>query len=630
MFRKFWFNNTANCQVTSDHLPLPTVPGLIPVKPVAELLSPHAGHVTQIDELAGVSKEHFQCFYLHAIERFARFVQQLPASEVHHHAGPGGLLAHGLDVCIIALKRRRSYLLSETGGAEEISEKQDLWTYAVFLAALCHDLAKVAVDQRVIVYDSLHNAVPWEPWQYFIDEQGLWYTTEFVRHKQYRLHEKASPLLVHRIIPPLGMKWLAVDPHIFSQWLASISGDTENAALIGEIISLADGQSVATNLGADSNRMPSVKTIPLYEKMLTALRFLLSEGELPLNRNGAAGWIKNDACWLVSKRTVDAIREQLIQEGHSGIPTKNGRLFDVLQEHGILLPSGEKAIWTATIEGEGWRNELTLIKIPVSKIWPNSTTRPDEFDGSVVPLDSHKDIAPNEKHAEVTGQQPHEKQVPEQTANITIEQPIPEPQLLNESTSSPPESKAYDLLQFLPSSAEDTIETASEKSVQTEINPGNVFNENEEKNFQPESSTRIDTKEIEKPAKGNADSIAQFFAWIQSGVQQGQLKVNQPKARIHVVDEGVILVTPGIFQDFAKSQSNAANLKWTAIQQKVLKKNWHVRDENGLNVIKFQVNGKSKSTSVNAILFQDVSWIFGDQSASPCNPHLSRACSSSL
>jgi conjugal transfer pilus assembly protein TraI len=416
MFRKFWFNNTANSSVTNERLPLP-VPGLMPVKPVAELLSPHSGRITQIDELAGVSKKHFQLFYLHAIQRFARFVQQLPASEVHHHAGPGGMLAHGLDVCVNALKRRRSYLLSETGGAEEISEKQDLWTYAIFLAALCHDLAKVAVDQQVITYDSLHNAVSWEPWQHFIDEQGIWYTTEFVRHKQYRLHEKASPLLVHRIIPPLGMKWLTGEPHIFGQWLACISGDSENAAFIGEIISLADGQSVATNLGADGNRMPGVKTIPLHEKMLTALRFLLSEGELPLNRNGAAGWIKDDACWLVSKRTVDAIREQLTQEGHTGIPTKNGRLFDVLQEHGILLPSGEKAIWTASIEGDGWRNELTLIKVPVSKIWPNSKAKPNEFDGKIVPLVSQKDIAQNEK------------QVPEKTAIITTEQPIPDSQL---------------------------------------------------------------------------------------------------------------------------------------------------------------------------------------------------------
>jgi hypothetical protein len=58
---------------------------------------------------------------------------------------------------VIALKVRRSYLLSETGGAEEISQKQDLWTYAVFIAALCHDLAKVAVDQVLIIYDENHQ-----------------------------------------------------------------------------------------------------------------------------------------------------------------------------------------------------------------------------------------------------------------------------------------------------------------------------------------------------------------------------------------------------------------------------------------------------------------------------------------
>ena len=87
--------------------------------------------------------------------------------------------------------------------------------------------------------------------------------------------------------------------------------------------------------------------------MLTALRVLLLEGELPLNRNGAAGWIKDNSCWLVSKRTIDAIRNQLTTEGHTGLPSKNGRMYDILQEHGILVPCDDKAIWKVTVSGDG-------------------------------------------------------------------------------------------------------------------------------------------------------------------------------------------------------------------------------------------------------------------------------------
>jgi len=402
MFKSFFCKQNAKGIPENKQTIAPSdVSGTFPVKPVEELLWQHLGRINQINELAGLSKSNFECFYLTAIQNYARFVQQLPASEVHHHAGPGGMLSHALEVSVFALKTRRSYLLSETGGAEEISQKQDLWTYAVFIAALCHDLAKVAVDQVITIYDKNHHQQNWEPWHKFIDEQGLWYSSEFIRHRQYKLHEKASPLLINKIMPSNGVKWLSSDQIIFSNWLACLSGDMDNASSIGEIISIADSKSVAANLGADNSRMPTVKTKALHEKLLTALRYLLMEGELPLNRNGAAGWIKDDNCWLVSKRTVDAIREQLTQEGHSGIPTKNGRMFDILQEHAVIIPYGEKAIWSATIEGEGWSNNLTLIKVATNKIWANPTQRPSDFEGSIVVAEV-KSVALEDKEGEQT------------------------------------------------------------------------------------------------------------------------------------------------------------------------------------------------------------------------------------
>jgi conjugal transfer pilus assembly protein TraI len=354
MFGLSLYRNSSVVKQSKERFSQPDIPGLFPVLTPEKLLKPHVHHIKTINELAGVSKSNFDRFYLESIQHFARFVQQLPASEVHHHSGPGGLLQHALEVCVTALKIRRSYLLSATDGAEEIARKQDSWTYAIFTSALCHDLAKPAVDQAIVICDKKGREVSsWDPWSYFMDEQGAWYISHFVRDRQYRLHEKASTLLVHRIIPKKGMSWLGSDQTIFSQWLASLSGDLENAGSIGEITGQADSQSVAKNLGADATRMPGVKTIPLHEKMLTALRYLLLEGKLPINRNGAAGWIKGNDCWLVSKRTIDAIREQLTQEGHTGIPTKNGRLFDELQENAILVPNADKAIWTARIVGDG-------------------------------------------------------------------------------------------------------------------------------------------------------------------------------------------------------------------------------------------------------------------------------------
>jgi hypothetical protein len=127
---------------------------------------------------------------------------------------------------------------------------------------------------------------------------------------------------------------------------------------------------------------------------VTGLRYLLDQGELPLNRNGAAGWLVGDDLWLVSKRAIDALRAHLIAEGHSGIPSSNDRIYDTLQEHGILEPCGERAIWHTTVAGAGWSHELTLIRISVRRIWAEPDSRPGCFEGTVTPRvpDASEDI----------------------------------------------------------------------------------------------------------------------------------------------------------------------------------------------------------------------------------------------
>ncbi len=601
---------------------LPKIPGILTVRKVDDLLARHKGMIVQIDELAGLSERNFNRYYLDALLNFARFVQLLPASEVHHHAGPGGMMTHTLEVCVNALKIRRSYLLSETGGAEEIAAKQDLWTYAVFLAALCHDVAKVAVDQTVTVYDLNHQSKSWSPWESFLDEQGAWYSTEFQHGRHYRLHEKASLLLIHRIIPAYALNWIASDRYIFAHWLACVSGDIDNASSIGEIVGIADGKSVAANLGADANRMPVVKAKPLHEKMLTALRYLLNEGELPLNRNGAAGWICGDDCWLVSKRTVDAIRDQLTQEGHTGVPTKNGRLFDILQEHGVLIPYGDKAIWPVVVEGEGWRNELTMIRIAVAKIWPNLDSRPKAFEGRIIPAEFEASTkldtsAGNEKSRPdpiITPMKTDSDQTAPEESQYNQENELS--LAMEQEDASPASSRQqfrheFDLLNFLPSSDSTLNESRPANSDLDTITTESINH----LNAQSESAVPVND-ETDDPSDA-------FFAWLRNGIQSGEIKTNRPKARVHVVDEGVALMTPGIFQDYASAQTNGRT-DWKSIQKKVLKNNWHVRNTQGLNVIKYQVEGGNKSATINVILFHNASLVFGGKEPPTANPHLIR------
>jgi hypothetical protein len=347
--------------------------------------------------------------------------------------------------------------------------------------------------------------------------------------------------------------------------------------------------------------------------MLTALRFLLLEGELPINRNGAAGWIKGDDCWLVSKRTIDDIRDQLSHEGHTGLPSKNGRMYDILQEHAILSPCGDRAIWKVAINGKDWSNELTVIKIPVSKIWINHTNRPDDFQGTVI-ASENENIENEAIENTVTLDKTKE------TSKVYSDEYNPDTKTTEQSNPSEHHDKTttntLDISSFLPSPIPSPKE--DEHEISHDENLTNIDDKN-----QPASEEKIVIKENSQPQElSHKTCDVQFFRWLQDGVLSGKIKTNAAKARVHVVSEGVVVVTPGVFQDFSESTQHIFN--WKETQKSVLKQKLHCRDDKGLNVIQYEVKGQSRVTRINTILFNDPVLIFGETKPPSQNPHLNR------
>lgn len=525
----------------------------------------------RIDRLLSVPRPQLATLFHGAILGYARFVQQLPASEAHHHAGAGGMLDHGLEVVANALALRRGHLLPQGAEPERLARGQDLWTYAVFTAALLHDIGKPAVDQRVLMLDARQRPLgTWDPWQGPMGPRALWYRVEFVRDRARGLHERVAPLLARFIVPAAGLAWLASDREVLAAWVATISGDRDNGGALGEIIGRADGESVARNLGAgDSMRLPTARARPLHEKLLTALRHLIAEGELPLNRDGAAGWLVDNDLWLVSKRTADALRTHLLREGHEGIPSRNDRIFDVLQEHGLAVSNGERAIWRARVAGDGWAHELTLLRISAARVWPEPDRRPDAFIGTVTPL--------------------------EQT---------------NASTNADLEQQATPA----PSHGHNAKEQTTREAEQDESGIP-IYMESRTTN--EESSDTVSTSETSEAS----DAGKQFLTWLRDGVAARRIQVNTVNARVHVVPEGVLLVSPGIFRDFAAQHPKH---EWSNVQKRFQKLKLHRKTETGTNIHAYRVTGERKRSSINGLLLPDAAVVFGTSSPPLPNPHLSR------
>lgn len=539
----------------------PPVEGRLPVLDAAALLRPHRHQLATIQQLVGVPRAHWEAFYATLFEAYASFVQQLPASEAHHHAGPGGMLAHGLEVVREALKLHRGRLLPPGAAAEELASKRDLWIYAVTTAALLHDVGKPVTDLRVHLYDREGREIGyWTPWAGPLSSAARRYRVEFVRDRRHRFHERVTPLLVQFLLPQRGLGWLASDPEVFAAWLATISGDLDQAGVLGELVQGADGLSVASDLIGAPARMATARRKPLSARLLTGLRYLLDQGSLSLNRPGAAGWLTDDDLWLVSKRALDALRDHMGQEGQEGVPTRNDRLMDELQQHGLLHPNGDRAIWTVQVTTGDWSQRLTVLRFTVRTLWPDPEARPPPFDGAVTPVvERSNDV----------------QEVPE----AEREQPSPE----NRKSLHRANTKELD-------------ESAASPQDSTR------------------SGTDVQLGETDIP-DGDAPGD-RFLCWLKEGIASGRLAINAVNARVHVVPEGLLLVSPGIFKDFDREN-------WSQVQKRFQKLRLHQRTAQATNIWAYQVKGDRKQSRINGLLIAEPERALGLQLPPP-NPHLLR------
>lgn len=312
--------------------------GLMRPEPAASLLAtPRRQKLLEhIWQRTSLSRRQFATLYLAPLERYAELVQQFPASEAHHHAYPGGMLDHGLEIVAYALKLRQSHLLPAGATPEAQAAQAEAWTAGTAYAALLHDIGKIAVDLHVEYADG----TVWHPWHGPLRRP---YRFRYRREREYRLHSAATGLLYARLLDPGIFDWLADYPDLWAALLYVLAGQYEHAGMLGELVVQADQASVAQELGGDPSKALAAPRHALQRKLLDGLRYLLKE-EFKLNQPQASdGWLTQDALWLVSKTVSDKLRAHLLSQGIDGIPASNTAVFNVLQDHGIALatPDGK-------------------------------------------------------------------------------------------------------------------------------------------------------------------------------------------------------------------------------------------------------------------------------------------------
>ncbi|MCG7928975.1 MAG: TraI domain-containing protein [Candidatus Thiodiazotropha lotti] len=561
--------------------------GLLQVQTADALLKRHQPQMRRIRQLTSVPDGHYNKLYLDLVHRLADLLQLLPASEAHHHAHAGGLLQHSLETAEAALRIRQSYLLPQGGIPEQQSMKADIYTYAVFTAALLHDIGKPLADQLIRIHHSDGRLEDWQPLGGPMPA-GTMYSITFRRDRKYRIHEKLPLLLVQWIIPIEGQVWLNTDLQVLEQWTDALSGSSiDDANAISEIIKKADQYSVANNLtGGHAVSIAQQPAVPLHQRIAVELRRLIEE-EWKRNEPGGVAFHtqSSDTIWLVSKRSLDELRSSLIGQGQTGIPP-NPRIMDELIQYDYLNASSDgKASRKITINIGDWEQSLTCIGIRASKLWGAGSGPTTDIDVHIA-LEGGNSEAPPSTIQHVDNTQP-------------ISQHLAQP--------SP---ASVDNQQAVTAAVPATDETASYQEVDDDVPP----------------DLRVDShpapaaleKEPEPEAAPDENIAKTFSTWLTNGIKSGKLEINNAKAMVHSVPEGLLIVSPRIFRVFA--QSVGADYK--KVQSKFQRLKINKKTKEGQNIWTYDIKGDRKSSKVKGMIIMNPEKDLGLASLPDPNTHL--------
>lgn len=517
----------------------------------------------RIWQYTALSHVQFIQLYLNPIHRYAEQVQQLPASETHHHAYLGGMLDHGLELVACSLKLRQSYLLPTGAAPEDQAAQTDAWSAAIAYGALLHDIGKIAVDLQV----ERQDGSPWHPWQGPLDQP---YRFRYLKGRDYHLHGAAAGLLYTQILDRPILDWLSGFPSLWASLLYVLAGQYERAGVLGELVIQADRVSTAQNIGGNPSKALQAPIHSLQHHLINGLRHLVQH-ELKLNQPGAAGWLTQDALWLVSKTVTDKLRAYLLSQSIEGIPTSNIAVFDELQSHGLVESTPEgKAIWTALVVQGDWQQSFTFLRLQPALIW-GSEDRPEAFSGTV-------SVAAGGHSTDAQVSPPAPKAV---NTKSTQNPSQPDPAALEDTDYLGTLLDMFELEE--PEASDAPSESALEISNLSSDNPGQAF-----------------------------------LNWVKEGILSHKLIINDSKAKVHIVTGAVLLVTPGIFQRYVQEFPGISqgacqeNEEWRWVQKQFESLKIHKKLDTGLNIWSCKIQGPRKSSTLKGYLIEDTKIIFDE------------------
>jgi len=284
--------------------------------------------------------DRWQLLFDDAIRRYAAFVHLLPASEHDHHHGIGGLFRHGLEVAHKTILLGYAHAQDMTNYPSQNRLLEQRWSYACFIAGLCHDLGKAVSDLTVTDKSGAHQ---WSPYsETLVEWASRLKIDRYYIHYRPNRHKRHSPFSVKvfsHIARKEGEVFLSdVSDQLSQDVTDAVMGSSSSLANLVSYVSKAD----ALSCEEDRKRNPVADTgtghtaaAPAHKFIFDSIRRCIEEKVWVPNDKNSPLFIINRGLYLIWPRAAADIIARL--SSPSGIPTNPATMAEMLEERGLIV-----------------------------------------------------------------------------------------------------------------------------------------------------------------------------------------------------------------------------------------------------------------------------------------------------
>ncbi|MEN9917023.1 MAG: hypothetical protein RLY40_955 [Pseudomonadota bacterium] len=283
-------------------------PNLYTVKKADDLLNTE-NNLVLIEKIRSLIKpsSRFNYFYLAIIKKFAEFVQDIPLIKHGFFNHQINFLERGLERSSRTLSLCLEYFFPEEINFRNISDKDALWIYAIFTAALFLDIGKLAIKYSIKLYENEEkdSFKKWNPHIGAINKIYK-YQIDYIKENSDNLEYAITPLLARQILDSAtdinsdgeGFSWIASDSKVLETWLNLLSGKEDRIPMTS-FMSMVPRAEIEIIENTRINTQVEI-TDPAGEAFLQWLRKELAEGKILINEKDSKINISNEKIFISS------------------------------------------------------------------------------------------------------------------------------------------------------------------------------------------------------------------------------------------------------------------------------------------------------------------------------------------